>query len=147
MIKTQLTREDALKLLEVFQTFHKESQFKDEPFDQQRVWMLLDATITQPNQIFIAYDDDMRGFIGVTVQEHFFSGVPRVYDLGFYVSPEHRGSSLGIRLLNKAEEWAKTVGAKDITIFHNTGIEMEKSPKLFTRLGYGLDGYIFTKEL
>lgn len=147
MIKTEINREDALRLLETFKTFHQESQFKDEPFDPQRIWTLLDGSLKFPDRLFIAYDDQMRGFIGVAKQEHFFSGVPKVYDLGFYVSPECRGTSLGVRLLTKAEEWATKIGAKDLTIFHNTGIDLESAPRLFTRLGYNLDGYIFTKEL
>lgn len=147
MIKTELNREDALALLEGGKMFWQESHFSDEPFDPERCWRYMEATLTQPNRYFVAYDSEYRGFILMVASEHWFSGTLRAADMCFYVKPEYRGSKIALQLVRKAEEWAKQIGAKDITIFHNTGIRTEKAEGFFTRIGYPKAGYIFTKEL
>lgn len=147
MIKTQLTREDALRILEMGKIFHQESQFKDEPFNAEKCWTLLDSTLRYPDQRFIAYDDQFRGFIIMGINEHFFSPVKKAEDFCLYIDPEHRGGSLAPRLIQAAEEWATSKGAIDMTIYHNTGINMEKAQGFFNRSGYETKGYIFTKEL
>ncbi len=147
MIKTQLNREDALRILEMGKTFHQESQFKDEPFDAEKCWMLLDSTTRYPDKRFIAYDDEFHGFIIMGINEHFFSPVKKAEDFCLYIDPEHRGGSLAPRLIKAAEDWSKANGAVDITIYHNTGINTEKAKGFFNKSGYDTAGYIFTKEL
>jgi GNAT superfamily N-acetyltransferase len=147
MIKTQLTREDALRIMELGRALHAESRFKDEPFDDEKCWAVLDSTVRHPDKRFIAYDSEFRGFIIMSMNEEFFNHVKWAADLSLYVAPEFRGSSLVIRLLDSAEKWAKENGARDITIFHNTGIDTDKAPKLFNKLGFHMKGYIFAKEL
>lgn len=146
MIKTQLTREDALVILDMGRTFHQESHFSDEPFDAEKCWALLDSTIRHPTKRFIAYDDSFRGFIIMGINEHYFSNVKRAEDFCLYIAPEHRGGPLVLRLVQAAEEWSHQNGASSMTIYHNTGIQTDKAPRLFDRLGYGMEGYIFTKE-
>lgn len=147
MIKTQLDRDGALKILELGEKLKNESQFRNEPYDSERVWQLLDATVRFPNQRFIAYDDEFRGFIIMGINEHYFSGIKRAEDFALWIAPEHRGGTLVLRLLRAAEEWAEKNGATSMTIYHNTGIQTDKSPRLFNKLGYDTAGYIFTKEL
>jgi GNAT superfamily N-acetyltransferase len=147
MIKTELTRDDALQILELGRQLHKESRFKDEPFDEDKCWSVLDSTLRYPDKRFIAFDSDYHGFIIMTMNEEFFNHVKWSADLSLYVAPEHRGSSLVVRLLDAAEQWSKQNGARDMTIFHNTGIETDKAPKLFNKLGFDMKGYIFSKEI
>lgn len=147
MIKTNLTREDALVILELGKRLHQESHFSDEPYDNERCWAVLDSTVRFPTKRFIAYDDQFRGFIIMGINEHYFSGAKRSEDFALYIAPEHRGGSLVLRLVHAAEDWSRANGAASMTIYHNTGIQTDKAPQLFEKLGYNLDGYIFTKEL
>lgn len=147
MIKTELNREDALKILEIGQRLHQESHFRDEPFDAERCWAVLQNTLAQPNKYFIAYDDQYRGFILMARTEHFFSGEVSIQDLSFYVAPEARGSSIAVKLEAKAREWGQQIGASDMVIYHNTGIDKDKAPELFKKLGYDMKGYIFSREI
>lgn len=147
MIKTLLTREDALVIMELGKKLHQESQFRDEPFDQQKVWDLFGTTISNPTRRFIAYDDAFRGFILMGINEQYFTDVKHAADFCLFIVPEHRGGSLVVRLIDAATEWATANGAKDITIRHNTGIKTEGAPRLFNKLGFDLDGYIFKKEI
>lgn len=147
MIKTQLTTEDALKILEIGRQLHQESQFKDTPYDEQRCWNVLDSTVRYPEKFFIAYDSEFRGMIIMNMQQHYWSGHKWATDFCLYVAPEMRGTTLAFRLEKAAEKWAKENGAVEMTIFHNTGINMENAPEIFNRLGFKTSGYIFTKEL
>jgi ribosomal protein S18 acetylase RimI-like enzyme len=146
MIKTELTTDDALQILELGKQLHQESHFRDEPFDGQRCWNLLGSTISNPTERFIAFDSEYRGFILLGMSEHFFSGKKIASDYCFYVKPEHRGSTVAWRLLLEARKWAAENKAISLTIFHNTGIDIDKAQRLFTKLGFDMKGYIFTQE-
>jgi ribosomal protein S18 acetylase RimI-like enzyme len=147
MIKTQLTREDAFKILEMGREFHKESRFKDEAFDVEKIWSVLDRTVIMPEKYFIAYDSEFKGFILMHMGTEFFNSVIRASDLCLYIAPEHRGGALVIKLIQEARKWAKDNGAYDMTIYHNTGIAPDKAIRLFERLGFTLNGYIFGHKL
>lgn len=150
MILTELTPEYADQIIGLGKNLHKESRFQDESFDEERCRKILINTLAFPNRVFCAFnitDNQVTSFALIGIQEHFFSGVLLASDYGVYVSPEYRGSGQFIKLLKASEKWAKDCGAKSITIYHNTGIEMEKAPLLFNRLGYETNGYIFSKEI
>lgn len=147
MIHTTLTLDTAKKLLEMGHRLHEESQFSGEPYDDVKVMELFESTLTHPSRRFVAFDSEFRGFILMGINEHFFNHVKKAADFCLYIVPEHRGGSLVVRLINEACSWAKSNGAEDITIHHNTGINMESAPKLFNKLGFNTAGYIFTKEL
>jgi GNAT superfamily N-acetyltransferase len=147
MIKTQLQREDALQIIELGRRLHKESRFKEQPFNYDRCWNVLERTVLQPERDFIAFDSEYRGFILMTMTEEFFSGTKWAGDRSLYIAPEHRGGSLVVRLIDAAQDWAKQNGAEEMTIFHNTGINTEQAPKLFGKLGFDMKGYIFVKEI
>src|ERR1700743_2057968 len=122
MIKTKLTREDALQIIELGRELHKESRFAAEPYNEQKCWTALDGTLRFPDKVFIAYDDQFRGFALILIGTEFFNEVKRASDMAVYIKPEFRGSSLFIKLITAAEKWAKENGAIDLTINHNTGI-------------------------
>lgn len=147
MIKTKLTREDALKLLEIGQKFHAETRFHNEEFNKERVWALFQKIDAYPSHFFIAYDDEFRGVIMMARSENYWSGEVTAQDMCFFVTPEARGTTIAVRLEKAAREWAKEIGATEMVIYHNTGIDTDNAPDLFNRLGYARQGYIFSREI
>lgn len=147
MIKTKLTLEDALEIMKLGERLHQESRFNKQPFDKQRCWAILESTIKMSDRSFIAFDSEYRGFILMAITEEFFSGQKWSADRSLYITPEHRGGSLVVRLIDAAYNWSKENGAAEMTIFHNTGIDTDKAPKLFNKLGFDMKGYIFVKEI
>lgn len=147
MIKTQLTRDDAFKILELGKQIHDESRFHTTDFDAEKCWSVLDATVRFPNKFFIAYDDQFKGFIIMAIQEHYWSHHKWASDLVIYVVPEHRGSSLAFRLVKAAEKWATECGAQEMTILHNTEINTDAGVQFFNGVGYRTVGNILTKDL
>lgn len=146
MILHKLTKDTALKILELGQQLHAESKYHDSEYNKERCWAILEATQTNPN-LFIAFDAEFKGFIIIQLSTHYFSGELWAADLAFYIKPEYRNGTLSKRLLDSAEKWAKEKGATELTIYHNTGINTDKAQGFFNRVGYNTAGYIFTKDL
>lgn len=150
MILTELTPEYARQVLQLGRDLWQESRFNMEPYDEQRVWNLLENTLKRPTKFFIAFnviEEKITGFIIMGISEHYFSGQLLASDYCVYIAPQHRGGRQIVRLLDSAEEWCKMNGAKSMTIYHNTGINTDKSPTLFNKLGFDMKGYIFSKEI
>lgn len=150
MLLTELTPVYADQIIRLGKQLHTESRFKDEPFDEVRCRKILINTLAFPNRVFCAFnvvDDTVTSFALLGIQEHFFSGVLLASDYGVYVAPEYRGSGQFIRLVKASEQWAQDCGAKSLTIYHNTGIQTDKAPVLFNKLGFSMNGYIFSKEI
>lgn len=147
MIKTKLDYEAASKIVELGEVFMKEGRFQDHTYNPDGVWRILNATVRFPDRFFCAYDEKFRGLALMGISEHYFSTYKWATDFAFFVVPEHRGSTLAIRLLKEAEKWAKENGASEITILHNTGINTDTAGKFFNGFGYETKGHIFTKEL
>jgi hypothetical protein len=147
-LQYSLNHDSALQIIELGRELHQESKFKDTPFSEQNCWKVLEATQTNQFKFFLAYDDEFRGFIIMQATTHYFNNNVWTADLAFYVKPEFRGTTtVGLELLQEAEKWSKAIGAQEMTIFHNTGINTDKSEKFFNRNGFSTAGYIFTKEL
>ena len=70
------------------------------------------------------------GMIGAMAFPHHISGQPTVGELFFWVEPEHRGC--GVRLLKRAEQWARDRGATSMQMIAPTP-DVER---LYQRLGY-----------
>lgn len=147
MIKTTINVEDAREVIKLGGMIHQESRFSAEPYDMEKCWKILDATLTRPDRFFVAYDTEFKGFALMTIGAEFFNEIKRATDLALYVKPEFRGTSLFVKLILAAEKWAKENGAVELTIKHNTGIETDKAVSSFTKLGFDDCGRIFSKEL
>ena len=97
---------------------------------------------------FIAYDNEKPiGFISAIYFAFFFSDYERASDLGFYVRPSHRGSSAALRLLRAIEEWAKSMGAKEIFLGHSVGGKVDEMKSFYIRNGYQVGGFNSMKVL
>ena len=152
MIYNKLTREDALDMLVLAKNMHQEApNFKDKPFDGERMWAIFDASVTNPKNFCCIYAKNEEGkIIGAIlgkITEQFFSGDRVASDFGMFVEPAYRGSATFLRMFKSFEQWAKDSDAKMIVVGHTTGIETDKAKELFPRLGYSLMGYIFNKEI
>lgn len=151
MVRTELTREDALILLQMGKDLFDESHFRNENFQPNKVWVLLNATLKYPTRYFICYDKtdggEIGGYIFAYANENYFSDHLVAQDYAMYVKPEYRGSSIFIRLLKTFEKWADNIGAQEIRIGHSTGIDSEKTQALFKKLGFKQTATIFSKEI
>ena len=80
------------------------------------------------------------------VSEHFFGHDLMASDLTFYIDKEHRGGTLGVRLMRQFEAWAKCMGARVISLGISTEIDAKRTGELYLRMGYRVTGEMFVKE-
>lgn len=85
----------------------------------------------------------MAGYIGETFLNHEVNA----YEQGLYVVPEHRGSTIAVRLVREFEAWARARGAKNIWLGQSVGQDQEQTLHFFERLGYECQGFITCKTL
>ncbi|MCC7304769.1 MAG: GNAT family N-acetyltransferase [Alphaproteobacteria bacterium] len=117
-------------------------------FSENKVRSLITQIVTSwvtPMLGLIAEDEDGQavGMIGAAVQDAFMCNEKFSTDFGVYVVPEHRGSSIGPRLVKRYIDWALAQGVKpeDIHLGISTGVEMERTVCLYERLGFKIVSY------
>lgn len=86
-------------------------------------------------------DGEIVAMIGVSLLPHFLSGMTYGAEVFWWCNPEHRGH--GIRLLRKAEQWAKDRGAR----FFQTTAPTDDVAAIYDRLNYVKIETGFQKEL
>jgi GNAT superfamily N-acetyltransferase len=74
---------------------------------------------------------------------HFACDVMQAHDIGLFVSPKYRGSTIAARLIRSFLEWSKSINAEP-TIGINTGVEPERTEQLFGALGARQSGTNWT---
>lgn len=132
MIRTA-THEDVPRIVELGCRFLTESGYAahitPDPIQMAATmtWLLSDPA----RAIFLSEANGLvTGGIGAFVYTHPLSGKRTAVEVFWYVAPEHRGQ--GIRLLHRAESWAKDAGAETLQMIAPTP-EIEQ---LYVRRGY-----------
>lgn len=97
--------------------------------------------------LFGVVDDATRGCMIGSVSASWSSPTPQASEWMLYVEPEHRGSGLASRLVNRFAEIARQRGAQKLYVGSSTGINDEGVRKLYERLGFGSVGSALVKEL
>lgn len=151
MTNEDLTLEDAYKIVEFGQKAHAETRYKTQEFNPKSALQFLGLFKQFPNKYYIQYhknnnDEVIAVFFG-QVSIEYFSGKVIATDLGMFVHPNYRGSPMFVKMLLSFERWAKERGANKVILYHSTGIEPEKTKRLFSKLEYVEFGSIFDKEI
>jgi GNAT superfamily N-acetyltransferase len=92
-------------------------------------------------------DGQIVGFMAGYVGETFLNHEVNAYEQGLYVMPEHRGSTIAVRLVREFEAWARARGAKNIWLGQSVGQDQMQTLHFFERLGYACQGFITCKTL
>lgn len=134
----------AIKLL-------KESRYDIKTIDPQTMINTIVKSIALPNiaygSVLINDDEKIIGYLlGYIAKNNFGLDLVAV-DESIYLLPEYRGRLYGRKLLKHFEEWCIARGVKAIRLTTTAGINVEKTLKLFTLLGYDYVGGIVEKEL
>ena len=67
-------------------------------------------------------------------------------DILFYVEPEYRGSTCGLRLVKEYTQWANSFGCVESRLSLASGINMERTGLMFERLGYRRFGTVYNHK-
>jgi len=141
----QLAPEKFDEFYPLVESMIEEAEFSLANPDKEQIRLMT----TMPNfVVFLAEKDGkLIGFIAGMVQRYFFSLRERVTDMGFYVLPDHRGTSAAIRLIGALENWTKEMNVDDLYIGQTTAVNIEKTQRFYAHLGYKTVGFNTVKHL
>lgn len=142
--------DDIAVCIELGKAMHLESRYRDYEFNQAKIENLISATFTQQDMcsMFVAEEDGV--IIGLLIgicAEYWFGTDKQTADLAIYVIPEKRGSSAVGRLIRIYEKWAVGIGVKEVGVSTSTGVQPERTGRLFERLGYAPTAYTYSKRI
>ena len=133
---------DLDEIVELLREMHGESVYGgDERFDfcetdmRDYVKRFMDRA---PRTLCWVCEED--GICGILLADYyglsFAKGIRSAREQMLYVRKDHRGSMKGPRLMKTLFRWAKHIGAGEVLCGTNTGIDAERTQKLWMKLGY-----------
>lgn len=124
--------------------------YSDVPFHKPAMRGWLHAAVERPDEFFCAVAIGEKGIVGgmLGVKVPFaFSFTLRASELGLYVAPECRGSSLALKLVRRFEQWARDQDCKRAQVGVTVGINDEHAIRFYKKLGYKVEGPLMYKDL
>lgn len=147
MVRT--AREDDIDtLLAMGRAMHEESpRYAGKVFVEAKARGLI-GRLLRTGGVFVAELGGLTiGMAGTYCVEHIFGFEKFAGDFVLYVLPEYRGSSAAKRLVRAIEAWAKEQGATEVLLGISTGVETERTAKLYEHLGYRESGRSLIKHV
>jgi len=131
-------------LVALGKSMHCESRYKKLRFDENKVAVFFENLINGGGCVFVAEKNGeiIGGFAGYA-SEHYFSPDVVASDIALFILPEHRGGTTAFRLIKAFCAWAKFRGAAMTFIGTTTGVEPEKTAKLFELCDFAPAGGVF----
>jgi GNAT superfamily N-acetyltransferase len=137
---------DVPALVALGRLLHAEaSSYSHTAYDADKVAQTL-ATVIAGGGVFVhetAGEID-GGFAGM-IMERWFSTDRMALDLSLFVRADRRGGVIACRVTDAFLQWCKAEGiaARDVVIGVSTGINAERTGKLYERLGFERIGGIY----
>jgi hypothetical protein len=98
--------------------------------------------------IFSFKDGEAIGVILFFVNNPWFNKTKKsITDLVMWVDKDHRGCSAFVKMVMFLEAIAAEEGIPFICLSQSTGIEVEKTSRLFEKMGYSFSGMLTFKEI
>lgn len=96
---------------------------------------------------FKEVEGEVVGLFMGCVAAPWFSPEKEMDEIMYWVREDHRTTNLAVRLLNTAEAWAKSLGAKRVNLASASGYETERVVRFYNYLGYKTSGTQCCKEI
>lgn len=139
---------DLLWLSKLAESYAQEvTEMKRHPVDAQTLMRNLSLTISNPEgylSVLVADGEIVGAFWGLITTMP-WSCTKVAQDLIVFVDKAYRG--YGKLLLSDWVKWAGSAGAKEVLLSTASGIDVDKTCKLYERLGFKKVGYMYQKEI
>ena len=125
---------------------HKETEIKVAPIDSEKVVSEI-SNVIHRGVAFVAVTDDnnLAGSIGGGTGFDWWSTQPFLADNWLYVAPEHRKSSIAIRLVKKFIETGKEANVP-VRLGHIFSGDLDRKDKFYEHLGFIKAGTVFVEK-
>jgi len=142
---------DIEPMITLGEKMHEESNFKHLNLDRQKLTELGYFAIANPDIYYaiVAEDENkcIKGMFVGLITEYYFGKDLMATDLLVYVDKSKRGAMASVLMFKEFEKWATRKNAKEVRPATSTGIEIERTRKLYRHLGYEVSGNTFRKVL
>jgi GNAT superfamily N-acetyltransferase len=149
VITVASTPAHAAAVCELIKDMHADSQYASIKYDPYKVQRLVNTVINnQDSVILIGLDvaGDVVGFLALEQAQYMFNFENYVTDLGFYVKPQYRMTTIPYRLLTAGEQWSKQHGSA-LVLGVTAPADCTKTINMYSKLGYKPWGAVVRKEL
>jgi L-amino acid N-acyltransferase YncA len=139
MIIRDANIDDVVILIELGKILHNESdRYRNIKFSEEKAFQVISNLINMDNGIVVVAEDHngIVGMIGGMVGEHFFSHDLYACEFSVYVHPNKRGAMASVRMIKEFERQAIALGAKEMVLGISTDIDVDRTSKLYGKLGY-----------
>jgi ribosomal protein S18 acetylase RimI-like enzyme len=136
---------DITPMVTMGKRMHEESVFAKFNWNDAKVTQFGKLAVSRDDTCFyVAEVDGVRaGMIIGALVPYYFGDDLQLGEYLWYVAPEYRGTSAGIRLVKKFIEFGKAHDVKEVCMGVSTGITPDTTGKLLQRLGFDSIGGIF----
>lgn len=144
----EATHDDIPTMLVLGEEMHRESRYAQHPWNATKVAGLIATLIDSEDGLALVAERDgqmVGGFLGAAF-DHWCTDARQSSDFAMFVLPEHRGTTIGARLLRRYAAWARTRGVPDSLIGCGitTGVDLAASTRLYALCGFEHVGNLFT---
>lgn len=148
IIKEVETKEELNKCDEFLnKLIQDEKKYNDNINDNNKIENYYEKVLNDNNKLFIALDKNVVGYIFIKISDPSKNG--ELYKEAFidalYVEEEYRNKGIATSLIEKAKDYAKSIGAKKISI--NVISVNENALKLYYKVGFKDFSYRLKQEL
>ena len=144
----KLDKSNADALVELGREMHAESSYSKLEFDNVRVFETFNSYLNDPDRTaIIAWKGDVPvGLYAGYIAKYYFSEDTVANDIAWFVTKRLRGTRVGLRLLDRFEEWALSKGVKEVRIGYSTDINPKAFNSLMEKRGYKIVGANYRLE-
>lgn len=117
------------------------------PFERGFAERLFDYHLNTPGCLCALYERSTgpQGFLMATAFQHAFGNVLMAKETAFWIEPDSRGGTAAVRLLERYDEWAKSLGCSYVGMA-GMGSDPQVA-KLYERRGYRVAEVHYLKSI
>jgi len=124
--------------------------YADMPMNERKLVDQFECAITMPDTVYLRLavrgEEVIGAFFG-TISEMLFTDQLAAKDVGWFVKSDRRGGFAALLLHADFEQWALSRGIRHFFLGQSTGVDIEKTTKLYQHLGYQVVGVNAMKVL
>jgi len=147
MMVRHATLSDFPEVCRMARDFHASTEYRQIPFDEASCYLLFQSAL-ESDTVFVSENGEVNGFIlGLPFPCPLNRMVTMVSEMAWWVDPEYRNTSAGIRLLQSLERAAKAYGSMSLTMICLESMEPDKVQGIYERMGYKQTERAFMRSL
>lgn len=145
-----ITNQDISTLIELGQDMHQESAYAFLPYNKEKVHQFILDMLNDPETQcgFIAEKNGyIIGMMAGYLIDYFFCDEVLACDTVLFVRKPYRGSLTAFRLIRTFRQWALQHNAVELSLGVSTDINVEKTGKLYQKMGLKYVGGVYKQRL